>query len=562
MTTTKTSRWELVIVAVVCTALGLVVGADRFGTADGAADPDHPGHSHRQLDEAHVADHDDEHDEHDETPSLSPATLANLGVRIAPLERGDHVRTLPVQATVVALPTAHQPLHAPFGGRVSALHVERGDAVAPGEVVATIVRDPVPRPTLTLTGSLLEPAQERLHDAVLELRVAAEEVRIARAELERVRPYTDGDDDAPVLPRQRAIDLEYALARAQKMYEKFEHELEKHGLTEEQIAAIERGASLPPADAASWRRALTKNGLWSDAAVALYEALPDALREVPWATATIGELSAAGLATHELAAWIASSGAGPHFVDVGVLLLEGRSLAELRGLHELGALEPVVAVRAPGLEAADAWDVVGIDVKVGAHVEVGDALVMLHDAERLALAVDPVGDEIGAVLDTAARGAAFAASPVVSGAGPILDGLRIAYVGGDGAGEHAIVPVDNVVLAETTSARGATRRTWGVREGTRYVVHVPIATDADVFAVPAAALANDGPDTVVFVQRGDGFEPVPVEVVHRDRETAVLGPASALSVGDRVVQSGAFELALALTGGDELDAHAGHGHDH
>lgn len=547
--TTKTSRWEIVIVAVVCTALGLTVGATRLGDASGDA--------------AHGHDHD-EAPAADGPPRLSAATLATLGVRVAPVERQRFVRTLAVQATAVALPSAHQPLHAPFGGRVAALHVDRGDAVEPGAVVATLLRDPIPRPTLTLTGSLLEPAQERLHDAVLELRVAAEDVRIARAELERVRPYTRSvDGEPPVLPGQRAIDLEYELARATKTYEKFEHELEKHGLTESQIAAVERGAPLPPYDADAWRRALVANGLWSPAADALFDALPDGLQRVPWATATIGELSAAGLATDELAGWVATSGVGARFLDVGVLLLEGRSLDEVRALAELGALEPLVEVRAPASVRAVAWDVVALDVRVGAHVEAGDPLVLLHDAQRMALSLDPVGDEVGAVLDAAARGATFSARPVVSGAGPGLAELSVAYVDGDDGRDHAIVPVENLVFAETTSPSGATRRTWGVREGTRFVVAVPVTTaDDDVFVVPVGALATDGPDTVVFVQRDDGgFDPAPVEVVRRDADLAVLGPASEIAAGDRVAWSGAFELAIALSGGD-ADAHAGHGHEH
>jgi len=38
-----------------------------------------------------------------------------------------------------------------------------------GHVVVTLIRDPLERPTLTFTADLLRPAQERLHEQVIEL---------------------------------------------------------------------------------------------------------------------------------------------------------------------------------------------------------------------------------------------------------------------------------------------------------------------------------------------------------------------------------------------------------
>ncbi len=554
----KTSRWEVVIVAVLCTAIGLIVGQKTAG--DGGVEDDHDDHGHDHS--GH--DHDDEEDHSDDEAELSAATLENLGVRIAPLAPETFVRTLPVAATIVETPLTHQPLFAPIGGRVVSLEVERGSVVEPGSVVVTLTRDPLPRPKLTLTAALLEPAQERLHDNVLELRAAAEEVRISRAELERVEPFTESvDGELPVLPRQRAIELRYALTRAEKNYEKFEHELEKHGLTEDQITAVVSGAALPPFDQAAWQRALVKNGLWSDAGQALFEALPAELQSLPWATATIGELTASGLASQELAEWVAAVDVGHRFLDVGVLLLDGHSLDDVRQLHSLGALEPIVEVVAPPLVGNDAWDVMQVYAKVGAHVEAGDELVLLHDAQRLVLRAEPLGNEVAAMLDAAERDRDFTASPLVMGAAPYLGGLSVAYVdGAAGGATYAYLEVKNSVRSEAESSRGHRRRTWALREGQRFLVHIPIATTDAVYVLPVSAVTSDGPDTVIYAEDENTFLAVPVVVSYRD-DTVVVIPldgAGDLRPGARVVQSGAFELSLALQRDDAVDPHAGHNH--
>ena len=80
--------------------------------------------------------------------------------------------------------------------------------------------------------------------------------------------------------------------------------------------------------------------------------------------------------------------------------------------------------------------------------------------------------------------------------------------------------------------------------------------------MPSSAVTEDGPNKVVFLQDGDSFKPVPIAIAYQDDEVVVV-PATkevALFPGDPVVQSGAFELGLAMKGGDAVDAHAGHNH--
>jgi hypothetical protein len=85
----------------------------------------------------------------------------------------------------------------------------------------------------------------------------------------------------------------------------------------------------------------------------------------------------------------------------------------------------------------------------------------------------------------------------------------------------------------------------------------------NVYVLPSDAIAEDGPNQVVFVQDGDAFRMVEVEIAYRDHEYAVIpiNRHTALFPGDPVVVHNAFPLSLALKGGSgDVDPHAGHGH--
>jgi multidrug efflux pump subunit AcrA (membrane-fusion protein) len=466
---------------------------------------------------------------------------------------------------IVATPRTEQPVFAPTGGRIESIGIEPGIVVAPGDALLTLVRDPLPRPTLTLTADILRPAQEQLHGSVLDLRTAAEEVRIASAELERVEQYTRPVEgrELPILPRQRAIDLRYQLSRADKAREQARLELLKHGLTSEQIAEVEGGAALPEFDEATWRRALARNGLWPAEAQRLHDALPESLRRLPWVVATIGELAAMGLVDQTLIDWMSDGDGRLHFLDIGVLLQRGHTVEDLRRLHELNALDAIVRVSAPALDGE--WDVREIGAKRGAVVKAGDRLVTLVDPTRLYLRIDPVGSEVAAILAAAESGQPIRGRPLIRGSGPDLEGLRISFVeksaGNDGT--VAFLEVENRVTGTIERGAGRRSRTWSLREGVRYFLEIPVDVWEGVFVLPSGAVTDDGPSKVVFLQDGEAFKAVPVAIAYQDERVVVIrpGPGMALFPGDPVVHAGAFELGLAMkSGGDRPDAHAGHNH--
>jgi multidrug efflux pump subunit AcrA (membrane-fusion protein) len=468
---------------------------------------------------------------------------------------------------VVATPFTEQPVYAPIGGRVLDVRAEPGLVVAAGTTVATLVRDPIPRPSLTLTGEILRPATEEIHRSVVELRKSREEVRIARTELERVQKFTAkvAGQEYPILPKQRAIDLQYQLSRAQKAYERAELELKKHGFTDQQIKQVAAGGSIPRLSEASWKRALERNGLWPRSAEELWGSLPPGVRNLPWAIATVGELAASGLATADLTGWLQTDPkAGERFLELGALLQRGYSLSDLQRLHGQNALGAIVEVAAPGVLEVPDWDVHDIHVKPGARVEAGASLLTLLNPRVMYLKTEPVGGEMADLLGAISEGARCNARPLIAGSGPELLGLTIAFITGDdrSGASVAYADVKNKPLAANGSGTNK-RRSWTLRSGLRYMLRIPVEKRDKVYVLPSGAVTDDGPHKVVFIQDGDSFRLVEVEIAYRDHEVVVI-PINAhtkIFPGDPVVQGGAFALGLALQKSDTtVDPHAGHEH--
>jgi len=244
-------RWDLLVFCVVFTVIGGAGGwfasQQRSGTGDAGAG------GGAEAPVAAAA-----------RPELTPQTLSNLGVSVGRIAPQTWVRTRDVPAVIERTPLSERPVFAPIGGRIGELHVEPGMVVAAGDPLLTLIRDPIPRPVLVLTEEILKPAKEEIHQAVVEMRKTSQEIAIVETELERISQYTGkvGGEDLPILPRQTAIDLRYALLRAQKASEQASLELQKHGYTEEQITAMEQGGPIPNLGEDSWKRALQRNGLW------------------------------------------------------------------------------------------------------------------------------------------------------------------------------------------------------------------------------------------------------------------------------------------------------------
>ena len=490
--------------------------------------------------------------------ALSDQALRNLGVTIGEATASTFVRHSKVQAMVVDAPLNAVPVAAPLGGIVTKLHARPGQVVKAGAPLVSVARSPIPRPRLELTADILTPVSENLHQAVAQLRTATAQYAIASAQFERVSKFTsDMEDELPLLPR-RTLDLKYDLARAKQAKANAEQELARHGLSRFEIKEVLAG-KLPPGNQSLWQRALQQNGLWGRVENAVLESLPERQQGLPWSIAAIGELSAAGLATDELAqAMHANPAMAKHFVEVASLLLEGNTAAKVKILAEAGALDPIMVLRAPA--GAPDWDLSEVHVLPGQRVDAGSSVVLLHDARRMWLSLEPVGGELALVASACEEGAALTARPLITGTGPDLDGLRIHRLD-TRAGETRRGAVAFIVAAnEAFAGAQPDTRSWKLRIGLRYLVLLPREVLENRIVLPAGAVTDLGQERVVFVRDGTSFRAQPVHVEYEDDEVVVLANDGSLFPGDPVVRTGAFALGLALQSGDTFDPHAGHDH--
>ncbi|MHC4849069.1 MAG: efflux RND transporter periplasmic adaptor subunit, partial [Planctomycetota bacterium] len=359
------------------------------------------------------------------------------------------------------------------------------------------------------------------------------------------------------IPRRELIALEYEVARTLQERENAEHELSWHGLSPVEIEAVRTGGTPPPSPQL-WRRALKKNSLWGKVEDSIFDNLSAERQNLPWSVAVIGELSAAGLATSALAeAMRREPEVAEHFIEAASLILEGYSVAAVELLARTGALNPQMVLRAPEGD----WDVARINVRVGEKVGAGTTVAQLHDARSMWLRIEPVGEEVAFVAAALQRGIAVRGRPLVAGAGPILEGLRVDRFETRPEDEARGAAGIAVAMNEAQESPDKKSRSWRLRVGLRYLVEVPVAAAAKRFILPASAITDYGADRVIYVRDGGTFRDVPVHVEYLDDEIAVIANDGAIFEGDPVVQTGAFALGLALqqdTGA--VDPHAGHNH--
>ncbi len=519
----------------------------------------------------HAGEAPGEHAAHEGAPSLTPQTLANLGIETGELKATEFVRSREVAAVVVEPRGARRRAYAPVAGLLRRVFVRPGSVVKAGDPVAEILRDPFPRPTLTLTDSLLRSLDEEFHRAVAELRTSSLALELAHAELERVRKILGASASPTSLPSKTEIDLQREAQRAQRSLEIAREEARRHGLTADEVAGIEAGTQ-PAPKAPDVHRVLDARLLWGPPADRVVALLPESIRSAPFIVALVGELFAAGLLSPELEdALRTRPGIRDAFFDVAGLLQSGETVEGVLSLASLGALRPAVLVLAPA-DAPD-WDVVVLGVVAGAHIDRGGEVATLLAPHRMALRLAPTGDDVVAIEASLAGGEALVAEPQQLGVGPTLSGLRVtrfeppAEAGGLAA---PLVEFDNIPLAvapaagDSSAAPAPQPRSWRFREGARYRVQVPLKHMPDRFVLPAGALITRGADQVVVVKEGRTWRQVPVHVEYLDARVAVVPAANGgLFAGDTVVMRGAYALALALqaaAGGGGADPHAGHNH--
>ena len=76
------------------------------------------------------------------------------------------------------------------------------------------------------------------------------------------------------------------------------------------------------------------------------------------------------------------------------------------------------------------------------------------------------------------------------------------------------------------------------------------------------AVAEEGPERFLFVENGDHFDRVPVEVIASDSVNVAIKNDGQVWPGQTIAVSGAHQLQMAMKNqaGGAIDPHAGHNH--
>lgn len=137
--------------------------------------------------------------------------------------------------------------------------------------------------------------------------------------------------------------------------------------------------------------------------------------------------------------------------------------------------------------------------------------------------------------------------PVRLSAG-LVEGAPVRVAGSEAAGE--IVAIDSTIDAarRAVAVHVALPENVAGRPGALVDVTFPSTGDAAALRLPARAIVRIGGQDSVFADRGDVFEVVPVTLVSRTRDTAMVSPG-ALAEGDRIAVSGLAALKNMAEGG-------------
>ena len=208
-----------------------------------------------------------------------------------------------------------------------------------------------------------------------------------------------------------------------------------------------------------------------------------------------------------------------------------------------------------------------IRVQTGQSVETGSTLCVLTDLSELyveALAFEQDAEAVAAAMRE--RRPVSAVFDLQDGQARRVDGLKIRFLSNqidpDGRTLSAFVEVPNELMQDTKGEDGTRFVDWRYRPGQRLQLRVPVERWDDRIVLPVDAVAREGAESFVFVQNGDHFDRVPVQVEYRDQYDVVVSNDGAIFPGDVVARRGAHQMQMALKNksGGGVDPHAGHNH--
>ncbi len=236
------------------------------------------------------------------------------------------------------------------------------------------------------------------------------------------------------------------------------------------------------------------------------------------------------------------------------------------------ATVPTKAEHSPATEAdhelqSKRFVVSQLNVQTGEAVQTGQTLCILTDYSELYVEGRAFEQDADEIIRAANEERAITAYPEQQGLGSPagLEQLEIVHVANeverDSRALDFYVDLPNEIVRE--SRRGThTFVTWRFKPGQRMQLRVPVEHWENVIVLPVDAIAQEGPETFVFVENGDHFDRKAVHVKYRDQKDAVLDHDGSIFPGETVAQNAAHQLQMAIKNksAGPVDPHAGHHH--
>jgi cobalt-zinc-cadmium efflux system membrane fusion protein len=197
------------------------------------------------------------------------------------------------------------------------------------------------------------------------------------------------------------------------------------------------------------------------------------------------------------------------------------------------------------------FELQSLAVEVGQQVEAGSLLCSLADHRALVIEGRGFKKDMSLVQAAAKDGLPVAVSfeedtgrDWPTSPGP----YRIERVGNQ-------IDVDSRTFAfqlplenqwQVYAQHGRERMLWRYRPGDRARLSVAVEKLDDVYVVPQAAVAREGPEAFVFRQNGDLFDRIPVHVLHEDASQVAIAASEKLRKGAYIAQNSAAALHRVL----------------
>jgi multidrug efflux pump subunit AcrA (membrane-fusion protein) len=494
------------VLTVLAMAIAIVVGAFAFtdypqqlglvATAVDESDP-HAGHDHGPGE--HDDHGDDDHAGHDhdghevgQSIELSQQARANLRLKTEAVTVGPYTSYIEVPGMVTRWPgETHVSITSPLTGVINKINISRGEMIKSGE----------PLFTLRLTHQDLVNTQEDFLSQLGQLDVEEREIQ----------RLTSASRSGAIAGKTR-ITREYERDKLQAKIRAAKQSMLLHGLSEDQIASIERTRTL--------------------------------VREVVVTAPLVEEDNSL------------------HHESLG----EANNRVSGNPSARLAAMQPP-PMSLPSHNHIDAeFLVTELSVRRGESVSAGQQIAQLSNYSRLLIEGQAYQRDAGLLRKAADSGAELQAT--MTGAGDEVEtitGLNVVYIGNEVGTESRSLPfyVGLTNEIERSEQRGDKRYvSWRYKPGQRLTVRLPQSQVVDAIVVPKDAVAEEGPERFLFVENGDHFDRVPVEVIASDSVNVAIKNDGQVWPGQTIAVSGAHQLQMAMKNqaGGAIDPHAGHNH--